>query len=245
MSNYDPIELLFGGMEKLGPGDNANTLRVLDLIPRRDFRLVVDAGCGSGRQTLALAKALGTLIHAVDMYEPFLKDLTRRAEEASLEHLVQLHCIDMQDIAKTFQYIDLLWAEGSAYNIGVSNALTSWAPSITPGGFLVVSELSWIREQVPDEVKAFFQSSYPNMQSVQRNIELSVNAGYKLLNTHTLPRESWVDGYYDILRPRAQALIDHVDESVREFARETLTEIEIFERSQHSYGYVFFVLQRA
>lgn len=245
MSNYDPIELLFGGMEKLGPGDNANTLRVLDLLPRRDFRLVIDAGCGSGRQTLALAKALGTLIHPVDVYEPFLKDLTRRAQEAGLEHLVQPHCIDMQDFAETFQDIDLLWAEGSAYNIGFSNALTSWASSITPGGFLVVSELSWIREQVPDQVKAFFQSGYPDMQSVHRNIEVSENAGYKVLDTHTLPRESWVEGYYDILRPRAQALKDHADASVREFAREMLTEIEIFEISQDSYGYVFFVLQRA
>jgi len=164
---------------------------------------------------------------------------------AGLEHLVQPHCIDMQDIADTFQDIDLLWAEGSAYNIGFSNALTSWASSITLGRFLVVSELSWIREQVPDQVKAFFQSGYPDMQSIHRNIEVSENAGYKVLDTHTLPRESWVEGYYDILRPRAQALKDHADTSVREFARETLTEIEIFEISQDSYGYVFFVLQGA
>jgi SAM-dependent methyltransferase len=245
VGNYDPIELLFGGMEKLGPGDNANTLRVLNLLPREDFRLVVDAGCGSGRQTLALAKALGIVIHAIDVYEPFLKDLTRRAREVSLEHLVQAHCMDMQDIPKRFQDIDLLWAEGSAYNIGFSNALKSWASSITPGGFFVVSELSWVREQVPDQVKVFFQSAYPDMQSVQRNIEVSEIAGYKVLGTHTLPRESWVKGYYDILRPRAQALKDHVDASVREFARETLREIEIFEISQDSYGYVFLMLQRA
>src|SRR5262245_43969704 len=33
-------------MEKLGPGDNAHTLSVLRLLPTREFRLVVDAGCG-------------------------------------------------------------------------------------------------------------------------------------------------------------------------------------------------------
>ena len=245
MSNNDPIELLFGGMEKLGPGDNANTLLVLDLLPRRNFSLVVDAGCGSGRQTLTLAKALRTLIHAVDVYEPFLKELTRRAQEAGLEHLVKPYCMDIQDIAKTFQDIDLLWAEGAAYNIGFAHALTSWASSIKPEGFLVVSELSWIREQIPDRVKAFFKSGYPDMQSVHRNIELAKDAGYKVLNLHTLPQESWVEGYYDILRPRAKALLDHANASVRDFAAETLTEIEIFELSQDSYGYVFFVLQRA
>ena len=46
MGVSDPIGLLFGGMEKLGPGDNAHTLSVLRLLPTREFRLVVDAGCG-------------------------------------------------------------------------------------------------------------------------------------------------------------------------------------------------------
>ncbi len=70
-NEYDIIELLFEGMEKLGPGSEADTLHVLNLLPGRDFHLVVDAGCGSGRQTLTLAKALGVIIHAVDIYELF------------------------------------------------------------------------------------------------------------------------------------------------------------------------------
>ena len=68
--------------------------------------------------------------------------------------------------------------------------------------------------------------------------------GYTLLDTLTLSRESWVEGYYDVLEPRAQALKDHEDASVRAFAEEALTEIEVFDISQDSYGYVFFVLQR-
>src|SRR5437763_15518726 len=98
MSTYDPVGLLFGGMEKLGPGDNAHTLHVLRQLPKRQFRVVVDAGCGTGRQTLALAKELGTPVHAVDSHEPFLNDLVRRARRAKVEHLVRTHCMDMKDI---------------------------------------------------------------------------------------------------------------------------------------------------
>jgi len=39
--------------------------------------------------------------------------------------------------------------------------------------------------------------------------------------------------------------VDHADPSVRAFAAETIREIEVFERSDDSYGYVFYVLQRA
>ncbi len=97
------------------------------LLPKQGFRVVVDAGCGTGRQTLALVKELGTLVHAVDSYEPLLTDLAQRAREAKVDHLVQTHCMDMKDIPEVFPAVDLLWSEGAAYNIGFSNALATWA----------------------------------------------------------------------------------------------------------------------
>lgn len=84
----------------------------------------------------------------------------------------------------------------------------------------------------------------PGMQSVPQNIALAENTEYKVRSTYTLPREAWVQGYYDILEPRAKSFVDHPDVSVRDFAAETLRKIDIFERSENSYGYVFYVLQR-
>lgn len=245
MNDYNPIDLLFGGMGKLGPGGDAHTMHVLRLLPKRQFHVTVDAGSGAGRQTLVLAKELGTLVHAVDSYAPFLDHLTRRAQEAGVSHLVQTHCMDMRNIPGVFQDIDLLWSEGAAYNIGFPNALTTWASAIKAGGFAVVSELSWLREQVPNAVQEFFLSGYPDMQSVHQNIAIAEGAGYKVLTTYVLPDEAWIEGYYDVLEPRAKALANHPDSSVRDLAIETVNEIEVFRISEDSYGYVFYLLQRA
>ena len=245
MSTSDPIGLLFGGMDKLGPGGNVHTLHALRLLPKRAFRVVVDAGCGAGRQTLVLARELGLSVHAVDSYQPFLNDLMRRAKDENVDELVHAHCMDMKDIPALFQRIDLLWSEGSAYNIGFANALAIWAPALAPEGFAVVSELSWLKEKVPDVVREFFCSGYPDMRSLEQNVAVAEGAGYKVLATYTLPKESWIEGYYDILEPRAKALASHPDLSVRDFATGTLREIEIFGVSEESYGYVFLVLQRA
>jgi len=81
------------------------------------------------------------------------------------------------------------------------------------------------------------------MHPVHHNIVVAENAGYKVLNTYALPKEAWTEGYYDVLEPRARALIDHSDPSVRDFAVETVREIETFYSSEDSYGYVFYVLQ--
>jgi hypothetical protein len=150
----------------------------------------------------------------------------------------------MKGIPDVFQRIDLLWSEGAAYNMGFSNALTTWAPAIDPEGFAVVSEMSWVREQIPDKVREFFLSGYPGMQSIQQNLMAIEKAGYTILATYTLPREAWVEGFYDILGKRAKILVSHPDPSVRSLALETIKEIDVFAHSEDSYGYVFYVLQR-
>jgi len=243
MNSDDAISLLFGGMEKLGPGGNEHTLHVLRTLPKQQFRLVVDVGCGTGRQTITLAKKLRTLIHAVDSHEPFLNELMSHARRANLQELVETRCMDMKDIPSIFQNVDLLWSEGAAYNIGFPNALATWVRAIVPGGFVVVSELSWLKDTAPLVVTEFFRSGYPDMRSVESNIAVAEKAGFEVLNTYTLPRDTWVDGYYDILEPRAQSLLSHPNPSIREFAGETVKEIEIFQRSEESYGYVFYVLE--
>ena len=232
-------------MDKLSPGDDSLSLYVLRSLPQHYFEVVVDAGCGAGRQTIVLASDLGRPIQAIDSYQPFLNRLDRRAKENGLAHLVRVHCMDMKDIPSVFPIIDLLWAEGAAYNIGFANALDTWAKAIKPDGFAVVSELCWLREEIPDVVNEFFRSSYPDMQSARQNIAIAEQVGYKIFNTYTIPREAWIKDYYDVLESRAKSLANHADVAVRDFARETLKEIEIFKISQDSYGYVFFVLQRS
>jgi trans-aconitate methyltransferase len=245
MKTPSPVDLLFADMEKLSPGDDGLSLYVLQSLPQHHFELVVDEGCGAGRQTMVLASELGAPIHAVDSYQPFLSHLKRRAKEKALTHLVQMHCMDMKDIPSVFPRIDLLWAEGAAYNIGFANALATWSKAIQPNGFAVVTELCWLREKIPDAVKEFFRLGYPQMQSVPQNISIAEEAGYNIFNIYTLPKEAWVEGYYDVLEPRAKSLVNHSDVAIREFAVETLKEIETFKISEDSYGYVFFLLQRS
>jgi SAM-dependent methyltransferase len=244
MKTPNPVDLLFADMEKLSPGDDSVSLYVLRSLPQHHFEVVVDAGCGAGRQTMVLASELGTPIQAVDSYQPFLNRLKWHAEEKGLAHLVHTHCVDIKDIPSVFPTIDLLWAEGAAYNIGFANALTKWAKAVKPGGFAVVSELCWLRETIPDAVKEFFRTGYPDMRSVPQNIAIAEGTGYRLFNTYTLPREAWVKDYYDVLEPRAKSLVNNSDLAIRDFAVETLKEIETFRISEDSYGHVFFILQR-
>lgn len=253
MVEPDPIRLIFGGMAKLAPGSDADTRQILGALPVRPYRRVVDAGCGTGRQTRVLVEALATTVHAVDSNESFLDELLERARAAGVADRIEVHRMDMREIPRVFRDLDLIWSEGSAYAIGFSNALAIWSSALAPAGILVASELSWLNdrspndrspdERTPSEVAEFFRTAYPAMRSIAANIEVAEEAGYEVLATHVVPESAWVDGYYDVLGPRSEKLLDHPDSVVRELARGTLREIEVFERSQGSYGYVFYVLR--
>src|SRR5262249_61059516 len=103
-------------MDKLSPGDDRLSLYVLRSLPQHGFDVVVDAGCGAGRQTFVLASELKTSIDAVDFHGPFLNGLKQRPKEKGIAVLVLAHCMDMQNIPDLFPRIDLLWAKGAAYD---------------------------------------------------------------------------------------------------------------------------------
>src|SRR2546430_640924 len=102
MKTPNPIDLLFADMDKLGPGDDSLSLYILRSLPQHRFEVVVDAGCGSGRQTFVLAHELAARIEAVDSYQPFLERLKRRTKEKGFAPLVRTHCMDMKDIPSVF-----------------------------------------------------------------------------------------------------------------------------------------------
>jgi serine/threonine-protein kinase HipA len=235
----------FGKAKKLAPGSDADTLKVLAMLPdTNSFQVIVDAGCGTGRQTIALARQLNSTVHAVDLSEAWLNHLSQQAENLGIEHLVKTHCMDMADIPQTFPQIDLLWSECAAYHIGFANALKSWFPAIRAGGYAVVSELSWLRDTIPAEAQEYLQSSYPDIRNTDQNISIAQDIGYKVIATPVLSKAAWIEDYYETLVPLARSLLNHDEKSVRDFAAETLKGVWIFDHFGDSYGYVFYVLKK-
>lgn len=243
MPDSDPFSILFGDLEKLGPSSRNITAAAIHSLPRSDYETIVDAGCGTGEQTLILVTELKHTVHAVDINQNFLNTLRQRAQAANVDSLVHTHCLNLEQIGEQFPEIDLLWSEGAAYSIGFDKALNQWSSLVTASGCAVVSELCWLSDNVPDPVRKYFDSGYPAMKSIAENCALIQNAGFSVLAHRILPTTSWMDGYYDVLEPKAQTLINHQHDEVRELAQDILEEIDIFRQADGCYSYVIFTLR--
>ncbi|MGH7864992.1 MAG: class I SAM-dependent methyltransferase, partial [Candidatus Binataceae bacterium] len=185
------------GLPRQGPGSAAATRRALAMtrglpnLPR-----ILDVGCGPGAQTIELALATGGTIVAVDRSARFLAELKQRARAAGVGSKIKAIRASMFDMEFAKETFDLIWSEGAIYIRGFAAGLSAWRRFLRAGGWIAVSELSWLVGDPPTEPRKFWARSYPRMQSVESNRAIVTAAGYVELQTFVLPAQDWWDNYY-------------------------------------------------
>ncbi|MDE0175711.1 MAG: class I SAM-dependent methyltransferase [Defluviicoccus sp.] len=242
----EAIYEVFGPLSQGAPGNDASTLRALDAVPGRDaVRQVLDLGAGHGRTTFALAQALpDARITAVEIHPPFVERITDRAREAGLADRVRAICGDMEKIDVAQGSIDLVWAEGSIYLVGVERALATWRPWLRPGGCVAFSDFVRWTGDLSKEARAFWAVEYPDMASEAAIRSRAEDALYRVLSDFRIPKEAH-DAYYVPLEARVAELAGRADAAVMRMLEDIRTEIDMVRRFSDEAGYTFFVLQRA
>ncbi|MFD8849333.1 GNAT family N-acetyltransferase [Streptomyces sp. NPDC059604] len=198
---------LHHGLPRQGPGSDATTRRLLEFagpLPRRPR--VLDLGCGPGRAALLLAAEAGAEVTAVDLHRPFLDELRAAADARGLGDRVRTVRADMAGLSgPDFPdgSFDLVWAEGSAYNIGFDTALRDWKRLLAPGGSLVVTDCVWTTDAPTAGARAFWDRQAP-LRPLAANTAAAVAAGYHVLGTLVQPDGDW-DEYYVPLAAHVEA----------------------------------------
>jgi ubiquinone/menaquinone biosynthesis C-methylase UbiE len=233
-----------------GPGDNKSTrkaFKMLKKLPKNSK--ILDVGCGPGMQTIELAKNTDGIIYALDNHDKFLDHLKNKAKKENLDNKIQMISGSMFTLDKYFkkEELDLIWAEGSIYIIGFKEGIENWKPFLKKGGYLVASEISWLKDNIPKEIKEYWGFEYPNMKNIENNLDVIKKCGYKIIDHFTIPESSWFDNYYDPLEERVSNLykINKGNKEWEEAINMQIEEIEMYRKYSEYYGYVFYIMQKA
>ena len=246
MSSSDDNSVMdfFSQLPQQGPGTDADTIAVLDIVrnnlPKNPT--VIDFGCGTGRTTLALAEQLpDSHVVGIDALEVFVDVLERSIASRKLSHRIEAHIGDMANPPSSLPRADLIWCEGAVYHIGFAEALRIWRPLLSPRSYCVISECEWLSDAPPKPVADYWRENYPAMTDRQSNLRQAADAGYEVIGTQTLSDKGW-DDYYGLISAaigRGDAL--HLG---TEFSERLLEEREIRDQANGSYGYVFYVMRK-
>jgi SAM-dependent methyltransferase len=242
----DLIFEIHDDLPRQGVGRDIYTRRAYEMLPPLDKPRILDIGCGSGAPTLEIARLSGGKVTALDVHQPYLDELDRRAAAARLADRITTLNGSMLDMDFPDESFDLLWSEGSIFIIGFDKGLEAFKRLIRPGGFFAVHDIAWLRPDPPPELLEYWTTCYPAIRDIPHNLEVIESAGYELLGHFPLPDDAWWDEYYGPLQQRLPKLrakyADNPD--AQAMLDESEKEIEIYRDYIGWYGSVFYILRK-
>jgi SAM-dependent methyltransferase len=130
-----------------GPGSFEATKRAYDSI--KEFLnkpLILDIGCGPGKQTIDLLNISDGEIIAIDNHRPFIERLNKTISDGRFEKRAKAQFGDMSKPEFEEGQFDLIWSEGAIYQLGFEKGLKDFRKYLKPGGFIAVTEAAGLRE---------------------------------------------------------------------------------------------------
>ena len=238
---------IYEAIPRQGPGDRESTERALAMLPPLTARQsILDIGCGSGAQTIDLARATGAQIVAVDIHPPFISQLAGRAAGEGLGDRIAAQVGDMNDLRFPDASFDAVWCEGAIFIIGFAKGLSAWRRLLVPGGHMVVSEFCWLREDPPAEYRELFIDDNSDAADVEARRKAVTSGGYRLRGEFVLPDRGWWENYYIPLGKSLERFRElHAgDREALDVADRSQREIDMYRKHAGAFGYVFFVMQK-
>lgn len=238
---------IFSDLPRQGPGNKESTLKAIQKLGNLPNEPnILDVGCGTGLQTFELVKYYGSKIVAVDNHKPYLDTLYSEAKRKGFdEHILCLNA-NMLDPDFVKEKYNLIWAEGSIYIIGFEKGLSVFKELLEENGLIAVTEVNWIKDNPPAELKKFWEQEYPAINTIKKNLSIIINLNFKLIDHFTLPESAWWDDYYTPLEQRLKnfRIEYHEDEDALEMIDFVQLEIDMYRKYSAYYGYVFYIMQK-
>jgi ubiquinone/menaquinone biosynthesis C-methylase UbiE len=238
---------IFESLPRQGPGDEGSTEKAFQKLHELPVHPeILDVGCGTGGQTVTLAKSTSGKITALDNHAPFIEILQRKAQQTGYADRITCLVGDMAAMDFARESFDLIWSEGAAYIMGFEKALSAWKPLLRPRGYMVISELVWFSEDAPQEIRDYFAAEYPDMKHYLYNQRVVESAGYEMIDYFPLPAKSWWTDYYTPVENKLAEMrrkYQGNNDAQALFGAFQL-EIEMHLRYSQYYGYGFYVMRR-
>ena len=247
--NYDLLIDLHKGNKRQGPGSDEHTKRALRLAGLMDASQpiqVADIGCGTGASTITLAENLNAKITAVDLFQDFLDALNADSRKRGLSDKITTLAGSMEELSFEEASLDVIWSEGSIYNMGFKKGVEYFKRFLKPAGILAASEITWLTNKRPEEIQKYWDTEYPEIATASEKIRILENQGFVLKGYFPLPENCWIENYYTNLENRFDHFVaKHNSDDARTIVKAERAEIALYKKYRDYYSYGFYIAQKS
>ena len=234
--------IAYDNMERLSPAGTDTAIKVLDSVDMEKEELtILDIGCGVGDKTILLANYFeNSTVEAIDLFKHHLAVLDEKIAENNLDERVFTYEMGLNDLDFANEEFDIVFSDATVERIGFEIALKEWKRLLKPGGYLIVSDVSWIRNP-SDESKRFWKRIYDGVDTIDAKIRQVEDEGYEFIDYIITPKSDWKD-FYSKLERNIDSLKS--DKSAKDFVKLTRDEIQTFRKNGDDYSYVFYIMRK-
>jgi ubiquinone/menaquinone biosynthesis C-methylase UbiE len=234
--------------KRQGPGNTEDTIKALSFMELNEDKnlKVADIGCGTGAQTITLAKNIKGEITAVDLFTEFLNELNSRAEELGLAHKINTLKKSMDDLPFGREEFDIIWSEGAVYIMGFEAGIKYWKEFLKTGGYLAVSEITWLTNSRPVAIEEHWNSEYPEIDTASSKIKILEKNGFSPVGYFCLPESSWIDSYYKPMEERFDNFLKKHNYSAAagQLIEKEKEEIRLYKKYKNYLSYGFYIAKK-
>lgn len=237
----------FSSMKRQGPGSSESTIKALSFIDSlTESSKIADLGCGTGEQSMVLAQHTPCQITGIDIFSQFIDLYNANAAKINVEQRVKGITGSMDNLFFGEEELDLIWSEGSIYNIGFKNGINYWKQFLKDGGYLAISEASWFTEERPDEINKFWLEAYPEIDTIPNKITQLQQAGYTSIAHFILPENCWIENFYVLQKKAQQSFLAKYpeNEAALKLVEYQRNEAVLYHKYKKFYGYVFYIAKK-
>jgi len=132
------------------------TEAIIELCHIGEGKQVLDVGCGAGVTPCFLARKYGCRVVGVDILDAMVQRSKERAKRDGVLDKVEFRVADAQDLPFEDDLFDAVITESvTAFPKDKGKAVAEYVRVVKPGGYVGLSESTWIKSPPPPEMIAW------------------------------------------------------------------------------------------
>ena len=244
LTMMDLIIETHAGLERQGPGSPEMTIKALSFLENLNkISRVADLACGTGGQTMVLAKNISGNIVGLDICPDLINIFNDNAKKLNLQNRVNGIVGSIDNLSFQKEEFDLIWSEGAIDVIGFEKGLAHWHGFLKRNGYVAVTCPSLLTYERPAEIEKFWVDAGSSIDTIESNISIMQKVGYSFVSAFTLPEKCWVENYFIPREAADKVLLEKYsgNKTVEAYIAENKYEEELYSKYNQYYGYVFYI----